>query len=147
MNPGKLVITVHDENKYYTLYADGIYSEKRYIKSTGTTKLVYNGNAVIFLYYTYPAHRQVCAVRNTETKGIYLPGLSKKVYQLFSLSASRVDRVRRAVDYLNKSHGGAYNFSDHFYIRLYFLLLGKSEVSGSGISRLAELFPRENPSL
>jgi hypothetical protein len=144
MNSKKLVITVHDENKYYGLYADGVYGEKRYVKSTGTTKLFYNENAVIFLYYTYPAYRQVCAVRNTENGGIFLPSLSKKVFLLFNLSASRVDSVKRAVNFLNKTYGSAYNFSDDFYIRLYFLLLDKSKVYDSDIKRLAELsgFPR-----
>jgi hypothetical protein len=143
MNPNKLIVTVHDENKYYTLYADGVYSEKKYIKSTRTTKLYYDENAVIFLYYTYPAHRQVCAVRNTETKGVFLPGLSRKAYQLFSLSASRVDGVKRAVYFLNKTYGNAYNFSDDFYIRLYFLLLDKGGVYNEDIKRLVESFPQK----
>jgi hypothetical protein len=150
MKSKKLVITVHDENKYYGLYADGIYSEKRYIKSTRATKLFYGENAVIFLYYTYPAYREVCAVRNTEHKGIYLPSLSKKVYPLFTLSSSRVDSVKRAVSFLNKTYGSAYNFSDDFYIRLYFLLLEKGGARESGIkriNRLVELFPGEKPSL
>jgi hypothetical protein len=132
-----LTITARDKNEYYSLYADGPYLEKKYIKYTGTTKLVYGDNAVIFLYYKYPAYRQACAVRNAEGAAS-LPGLSKKVNQIFSLSASRVDRLKKAAEFLDRNCGSAYNFSDAFYIRLYYLLLKRKTLTGPELLSLAD---------
>jgi hypothetical protein len=137
----RLTISIPDKNEYYSLYADGQYLEKRYIKDTGITELTYDENAVIFLYYTYPAYRQVCVIRNTDALGISLPALSKEVTQIFSLSASRIDKMKKVVDFLNRNYESAYNFSDAFYIRLYYLLLKRKTPNRLEIQRLAEKHP------
>jgi len=122
LNDSVLTVTIPAHNNYYSLYADGIFSEKEYHEPTQTTNLFYPKNSAIFLYYTYPTHRTVSLVRNvgleSRLKLTLLPSLSKRVNVLFSFSASRVDKTKRAVAHLNANYKGAYHWSDFFYWRL-----------------------------
>jgi hypothetical protein len=67
-----------------------------------------------------------------------LPGLSKTTRLLFTVHASRVDKLRRAVGFLNKhSQSGAYRYDDGFYLRLYFLLQKSGKLSYLSLRRMA----------
>jgi len=109
---------------------------KTYIKDTGESFFAYPPGAVIFLYYTYPTHRAASAVRHVPG-GASLPGLSNKVNLLFTVHASKVDKLKRAVGYLNKNAGGAYRFGDDFYLRFYFLLEKKGKLNYPALRNLA----------
>ncbi|MDR2864331.1 MAG: hypothetical protein LBV68_01815 [Spirochaetaceae bacterium] len=140
----ELKITIPDNNNYYSLYADGVCEKREYIKESGITRFTYREGAAIFLYYTYPAHREVCLIRNVSVplSGtlIFLPSLSNKVEQLFSLSASGVDKTKRAAGFLHKHYGSAHDWSDDFYIRLYFLLRKGGKINYFALEKLADLF-------
>jgi hypothetical protein len=137
--PGELVVTIPDEPSFYSLYADGLYSRKVYHKETGETCLAYPEGSVVFLYYTYPNHRAVTCVRNVPGKAA-LPGLSKMVSVLFTVHASRVDKLKRAVGHLNEHAGGAYRFGDDFYLRLWFVLMQRGKLNYVGLRNLAGRF-------
>jgi len=134
--PGELVIAIPDKLNFYSLYADGVFSRKAYVKDTGESLFAYPPGAVIFLYYTYPTHRAASAVRNAPG-GASLPGLSKKAALLFTVHASKVDKLKRAVGFLNKNAGGAYRFEDGFYLRLYFILEKKGKLNYLALRNLA----------
>ena len=116
-----LEASIPDRAAFCTLYADG-----RHVRRThgdGRTVLCYTAGAVVFLYYTYPAFREALAVRNTPEGGLALPYLSKRVSVLFRVRASRVDKLKRAVGYLNANHSpDAYSRDDGFYTRLAFVM-------------------------
>jgi len=135
--PDELVIVIPDETNFYSLYADGIYSRKTYVKDTGASYFAYSPGAVIFLYYTYPTHRAASAVRYANGNAS-LPGLSRKVNLLFTVHASKVDKLKRAVGFLNKNASGAYRFGDDFYTRLYFILEQKGRLNYPALRSLAE---------
>jgi len=134
--PGELVVSIPDEFNFFSLYADGAYSRKAYVKDTGESFFAYPPGSVVFLYYTYPAHRAASAVRHAPGSAS-LPGLSKKVSLLFTVHASKVDKLKRAVGYLNKNAGGAYRFGDGFYTRLYFILEAKGRLNYLALRNLA----------
>jgi hypothetical protein len=135
-----LVITIPPEGYYYSLYADGLYAKKTYEKETDMTSLYYERGAAVFLYYTYPTHRRVYLVRNSGEEGEAksLPGVSKKVSVIFKQYASRVDKTKRAVSYLNTHYQSAYGYSDKFYTRLSVILLGKGKIDYTAIDALCE---------
>ena len=133
---GELVVCVPDESNFYSLYSDGVFSRKAYVKETGESFFAYPPGAVIFLYYTYPAHRAASAVRHAPGSAS-LPGLSKKVDLLFTVRSSKVDKLKRAVGYLNKNAGGAYRFGDGFYTRLYFILEARGRLNCLALRNLA----------
>jgi hypothetical protein len=134
-----LAVSIPDENAFYSLYADGLFSQKVFDKASRTTSLTFPENAVVFLFYTYPAYREICAVRNAPAgKMILPPGLSRKVTQLFAVRASAVDKLRRAIAFLNRHFGGAYSWDDGFYIRLFFLVSQRGPLSYPALRKLAE---------
>jgi hypothetical protein len=134
-----LIVTIPDKAAFYSLYSDGLLAWKHYDKDSETTSIAYNDNAVVILYYTYPTHREACIIRSTQEGGAAaLPGLSKKVSLLFSVHASKVDKLRRAAGFLNKHHGGAFSKDDGFYLRLYFLLCEKGPLNYPALKNLAE---------
>jgi len=134
-----LEITIPDYNSFYTLYADGLCSWKTYDRQEKHTLLYYPPEAVIFLYYTYLTHREACVIRNVNTgSGIALPGLSKKVNRLFSVQASRVDKLKRAAGWLNKHSAGAFAHDDGFYTRLVYILEQRGKINYPALSKLAE---------
>jgi len=135
--PGELIITIQDNTPFYSLFADGMYSRKTYIKESGSTLLAYAPGSVVALYYTYPTHRAASVVRHVPG-GAELPGLSKKVRVLFTVHASKVDKLKRAVGFLNKHSGGAYQFPDGFYLRLYFILLRRGKLNYIALRKLVE---------
>jgi hypothetical protein len=136
--PGELVVVIPDKMSFYSLFSDGICTRKTRLAGTGETLLAYGEGAAVFLYYTYPAFRAVSLIRN-EPGGAALPGLSKKVRLLFTLHSSRVDKLRRAVGFLNKHLGGAYRHNDAFYTRLYFIVTKRGKISYPALRRLAGL--------
>jgi hypothetical protein len=140
LTPHFLEVIIPDHNSFYSLFADGLHSWKTYDRAKRATIITYPRNAVLFLYYTYPTHREACAVRNTppESGGLLLPGLSKTVSPLFSVRASKVDKLKRAVAFLNKHSGGAYDRDDGFYIRLFFLLQQRGKINYIALEKLAE---------
>jgi hypothetical protein len=135
--PGELVVVIPDESNFYSLYADGIFSRKAYVKDTGESYFAYPPGSVVFLYYTYPTHRAASAIRHAPG-GAALPGLSRKVNLLFTVHASKVDKLKRAVSFLNKNAGGACRFGDGFYVRLYWILESKGKLCYPALRHLAE---------
>ena len=134
-----LEITIPDCNSFYSLYADGILSWKTYDRHKKVNLLYYSPGAAVILYYTYPTHRQACVIRNTDSpNAVSLPGLSKKVSLLFSVHASRVDKLKRAAGWLNKHSHGAFSHDDGFYIRLVYLLEQRGRINYTALSKLAE---------
>ena len=135
-----LAVSIPDENAFYSLYADGLFSQKIFDKASRTTFLTFPENAVVFLFYTYPAYREICAVRNAESdKMAALPGLSQKVTPLFTVRGSAADKLRRAIGFLNRRFGGAYSWNDGFYIRLFFLVRRKGPLNYPALRKLAAL--------
>jgi hypothetical protein len=134
-----LTVAIPDEGGFYSLFADGLFAKKTFDKASGRTFLDFGDNAVIFLFYTYPALREICAVRNAPSDNmVFLPGLSQKVSPLFTVRASAVDRLRRAIGFLNRRFGGAYSWDDGFYIRLFFLVRQRGPLSYPALRKLAE---------
>ena len=136
--PGELVITIPDNPSFYSLYADGLFSRKTYIKEIAASLFAYAPGAPVFLYYTYPTHRAASLVRNTPGNAEF-PGLSKRVAVLWTVHASKVDKLKRAVSFLNKHCGSAFNFSNDFYIRLFFILQLRGKLNYISLRRLAKL--------
>ncbi|MCD1654454.1 hypothetical protein K7J14_07015 [Treponema zuelzerae] len=101
MNNRILSVEILNAPHFYTLYADG--HEDTMIEKPNGVELLYPPHAVLFLYYTFPAHRRVYCVRNSETGKSSLPGLSMPVSILFKQYASRVDKTKRAVSYLRNT--------------------------------------------
>jgi hypothetical protein len=130
----ELTVTILDQNPFYSLYSDGKHSWKSYDNKEKSTHLVYAKDSLIILYYTYPTHREACVIRNTVSGVQRLPGLSKNVSVLFSVHASRVDKLRRAVSFLRKP----LSFDDGFYTRLYFILLSRGKLNYPALRSLAE---------
>jgi len=126
--PEELVISVPDKSAFYSLYADGIFSRKTYLKESGVSLFAYKPGSAVFLFYTYPNHRAISLIRNSPGNA-ELPGLSRKVRVLFTVHASKVDKLRRAIGFLNKHAGGAYHHDDGFYMRLYFILLNRGKLN------------------
>jgi hypothetical protein len=140
-----LEITIPDSNFFYTLYADGLFSWKTYDRQEKKTLLYYPPNAAVFLYYTYPVRREACVIRNIENDtAVWLPGLSKKTALLFSVNASRVDKLKRAVGWLDKHSSSAFMFDDGFYIRLAYLLEQRGKINYTALSKLADSSPVQN---
>jgi len=137
-----LEITIPDRSSFFTLYADGPHSWKTYDRLKKRTLLYYPPGAAVILYYTYPTHREACVIRNigdeAGTGGCMLPGLSKKVFVLFRVRASRVDKLKRAAGWLNKHSSGAFAHDDGFYARLVYLLEQRGKLNYAALGRLAE---------
>jgi hypothetical protein len=130
-----LVITIPEEPPFYSLFAEGPFLYKVFEKRLRATMLTYRENDIVVLYYTYPAHREACVIRNTPS-GSFLPGLSKRVTVLFSVRASRVDKLRRAVGFLKKH--ASLSFPDDFYIRLYFIILSRGKLNYPALKEMVE---------
>jgi hypothetical protein len=136
----QLEIAIPDHNSFYSLYAEGRHCFKAYDRLQKVTLLHYPPGAAVFLYYTYPAHREACVIRNNDAEGaVMLPGLAKKVSSVFRVHASRVDKLKRAASYLNEhSSAGAYGHEDGFYIRLGCLLEQRGKLNYPALRELAE---------
>jgi hypothetical protein len=137
------MVTIPDENRFYSLFSDGNHAWKSYDGRLKTTRLVYPENAVVVLYYTYPTHREACVIRNNSGSlprllpGRLLPGLSKKVSPLFSVHASKVDKLKRAVAFLKKHvSAGAFSFDDGFYIRLFFIISQRGKLNYPALAHM-----------
>jgi hypothetical protein len=137
--PGELVVTIPDYPSFYSLYADGSFSRKTYNKDIAASLFAYAPGAPVFLYYTYPTHRAASLVRNTPGNAEF-PGLSRRVSVLWTVHASKVDKLKRSVSFLNKHYRGAFCFNDGFYIRLYFILLQRGKLNYIALRKLAEKF-------
>ena len=135
--PDELVITIPDKSSFYSLYADGCFTRKTYLQETGLSLFAYKPGSLVFLFYTYPTHRAASVVRYMPGNAA-LPGLSKKVQVLFTVHASRVDKLKRSIGFLNKNAGGAYHYDDDFYIRLYFILLQRGKLNYCSLRKLGE---------
>jgi len=135
--PGELVVVIPDESRFFSLYSDGVYSRKTYLKESGETLLSYEEGSVLFLYYTYPTHRAASCVRNVPGKAEF-PGLSKNVSLLFTVHSSKVDKLKRAVGHLNKNLRGAYRFNNDFYLRLYFILEQRGKINYPALKSLVK---------
>jgi hypothetical protein len=136
----QLEVAIPDRNSFYTLYAEGRHCFKTYDRQKKVTLLHYPPDAAVFLYYTYPTHREACVIRNNDAEdGVMLPGLAKKVSTLFRVQASRVDKLKRAVSYLNQhSSSGACGREDGFYVRLGFLVEQRGKINYPALRELFE---------
>jgi hypothetical protein len=141
----QLEVAIPDHNSFYTLYAEGKHCYKAYDREKKVTLLHYPPGAAVVLYYTYPTHRTACIIRNNDADdGILLPGLAKKVSALFHVQASRVDKLKRAVFYLNEHSGvGAYGHDDGFYIRLGCLVEQRGKLNYPALRELSETSVKE----
>ena len=143
-----LEITIPDRNSFYTLFSDGPHAWKTYDRQKKHTLIYYPPGAAVILYYTYPTYREACVIRNigeeTGTGSCMLPGLSKKVFVLFRVRASRVDKLKRAAGWLNKHTSGAFAHDDGFYARLVYLLEQRGKLNYAALSKLAEGSPAQN---
>ena len=134
-----LEITILENPVFYSLYADGIFSFKTFYKNLKANVFVYDDDAIVVLYYTYPAYREACVIRNTVQGGKLLPGLSKEVSVLFSVRASKVDKLKRAMGFLRKNlNTGAYTKDDGFYTRLYFILMQRGKINYTALKSLIQ---------
>jgi len=136
----QLEVAIPDHNSFYTLYAEGKHCFKSYDRLKKVTLLHYPPGAAVVLYYTYPTHREACVIRNNDPEnGVMLPGLAKKVSPVFRVHASRVDKLKRAVSYLNEhSSAGAYGHEDGFYIRLGYLIEQRGKINYPALRSLFE---------
>jgi hypothetical protein len=150
MGDSLLTITIPPEDSFYSLFSDGLFIAKQYDKEADITELSYNQDSAIFLYYTYPTHRRAYLVRNVPENGgralVGLPGISKKVQVLFRQFASRVDKTKRAVSYLNSHYENAYLFSDLFYYRLDIILSMKGKLNYRAIDSIVKNALKGEPS-
>ena len=145
---GHLCVTIPDHNNFYSIYADGKYSWKTYDRIIKSTLLYYPPGSAVFLYYTYPTHREACVIRyNAIAGGIMLPGLSKHVSVLLQVHASRVDKLKRACGFLSDHTQGAFVHDDGFYIRLSYLLQQRGKLNYSLLRKLSENSPVKQRSL
>jgi len=138
--PEHLEVTIPDTNAFYSLYADGLLARKTYIGELRSTVIEYAHNAAIVLYYTYPTHRTACLVRNSDASTfplVSLPGLSRKVSLVFSVNASRVDKLKRAIGFLHSNFNNAFSHNDGFYIRLYCILRQRGKLNYTALRELA----------
>ena len=140
-----LEVTIPDYNSFYTLYSEGPHSWKTYDQAEKQTLLYYPTGSVVILYYTYVTYREACVIRNYNINtSILLPGLSKRVNVLFRVRASRVDKLKRAVSWLNTHSAGACAHNDGFYIRLVYLLEQRGKINYAALSRLADSSQAQN---
>ena len=138
-----LEITIPDRNSFYTLYSDGPHAWKTYDQQKKATLLYYPPGAAVLLYYTYPTYREACVIRNIQDEtgqgGCMLPGLSKKVFILFRVRASRVDKLKRAAGWLKEHcYAGAYGHDDGFFMRLVYILEQRGKLNYVALRDLAE---------
>jgi hypothetical protein len=142
----QLEVAIPDHNSFYTLFAEGRHCFKAYDRLKKVTLLHYPPGAAVFLYYTYPTHREACVIRNNDSEnGILLPGLAKKVSPVFRVHASRVDKLKRAVSWLNvHSPAGACGHDDGFYTRLGYLIEQRGKLNYPALRGLSESSLKEN---
>jgi hypothetical protein len=141
-----LAVTIPNETCFYHLYADGRYVSKQYGEAGGSADLFFADNSAVFLYYTYPAHRRVYLVRTAAAgtaSSKNLPGLSEKVKIIFKCRASRVDKTKHAVSYLNEHYGNAYQYPDLFYHRLGVLISATGKLRYEKIDGLLAQYLKE----
>ena len=131
-----LDIVIPDKNSFFTLFAHGEHLRKVYLKDKGVTTLSYLENSVVYLFYTYPTHRVACVIRNNSGQSS-LPGLSKNVSLLFSVHASKVDKLHRAFSFLNR-RGVAFTLPDDFYLRLFFILSQRGKINYGALRELLD---------
>ena len=131
-----LDITIPDKNSFFSLYAIGEHTRKVYIEKDKATILSYFENAIIYLFYTYPTHRVACVIRN-EPGSTSLPCLSRNISLLFSVHASKVDKLHRAFFFLNK-RGIAFSLPDSFYLRLYFIVSQRGKINYGALRKLLD---------
>jgi hypothetical protein len=134
-----LVIIIPTRPRFYSLYVDGKLARKAFVREENATRLFYGINAVITLYYTYPSFRAAHIVRNIPG-GREFPGLTSAVTELCSFRASRVDKLRRALDYLDKHFTSAFGFPDAFYLRLSFLIEARGKLNYIALNTLAQKY-------
>jgi hypothetical protein len=130
-----MLVDIPATPQFYTLYADGC--EETMVHTPIGAQLIYPHQSIVFLYYTFPAHRRVYCIRNTGIGAKELPGVSCPVSILFKQYASRVDKTKKAVSYLREHYPDiAFSLSDAFYTRLGLLLLEKGKISYSSLDYL-----------
>lgn len=134
-----LEVTIPDESSFYSLYSDGLLARKTYVREQKSTVIEYAPNAVLALYYTYPTYREACLVRNASSSFplVSLPGLSQKVSLIFSVNASRVDKLKRAISFIHSNFGNFFSKDDGFYIRLHFILRQKGKINYMALRELS----------
>lgn len=136
-----LVIIIPTRPRFYSLYADGKLARKAFVREEDATRLFYNADDVIALFYTYPSFRAAHIVRNIPG-GREFPGLSHNVSELCAFRASRVDKLRRALGYLDTHFKSAFDFPDAFYIRLAFLIETRGKLNYIALDTLAQKYAR-----
>lgn len=125
----QLEVEVFNKPQFFSLYCEGPFFLQTFTEDSSVFH--FKENAVLFLYYTFSAHRRVYCIRN-ETSSFMseLPNVNKKTTILFKQFASRVDKTKRAVSYL-KEHYENYSFSfdNQFYYKLDILLKEKGKLN------------------
>lgn len=124
-----LTVTIPNEDNFFSLYADGLFMVKHFDPDSGETNIEYEKDSLVYLYYTYPTHRRVYLIRNTQGPScIRLPNVNKPVKVLFKQFASRVDKTKRAVSYLHTHYQKAFDECDSFFYKLDILLKRKGKL-------------------
>ena len=133
-----LLISVSDSG-YYLLDVFGVPCSKT--SKNGSVVYTFPPDCAVFLFFRYQNARIATLIRNTAGNYHFI-GFSRKVKALFSVNASRVDKLKLAVDCLNKYCNGAYRFSDDQYLRLYAVLKHPGKLN---IPALSSLFKNNIP--
>lgn len=146
-NENNLVVVIPDEySNVFSLYAEGRLIAKKYLKDYNVTQIEYKAGSIVFLYYTMPRQRMiVCArvplpppARNGTLKKMMNCSIPLK--QMFSFKASRVDKTRRVIGFLNSHFKNAYCWPDAFYKELAIRIALKGDINFQELDRLSDRF-------
>lgn len=135
------VLIPHKENNFYTLYVSGCYGAKTPI-SDGTDFSFISGSLLV-LYYTYPAHRRAYIVRFTENGKTELPGLSEPIHKIICVYASKVDKLKKSLSYIQEHYEFLFSLPDIFFVRLERVIQRKGKLNYDALRSLCEQQKRE----
>ena len=137
--PENLFISIPQTPRYYSLDVYGEHSSK--ISKSKSVVYTFPPYAAIFLFFRYQNTRISTLIRNVPGDYHFI-GFSRKVKSLFTVNASRVDKLKLAIDCLNKYCQGAYHFTDDQYLRLYAVLKKPGKLN---LPALSSLFKKNIP--
>lgn len=136
------VLIPHKEKpSYYTLYVKGNYSTKKDFADGVNFEFVQN--SLLILYYTYPAHRRAYVVRFTGNDNTHLPGLSQPVKILLVVHASKVDKLKKAISFIQEHYFKPTYLPDLFYYRLEQIIKQKGKLNYETLHCLCQNHSKE----
>jgi hypothetical protein len=133
------------KHSFYTLYAEGASCG---ITDTGDTfKVSFSPSGTIILFYTFPHHRRLYAVRRESTAGIRKQFIDcvEPLFSLFQLRGRAFDRFKRALEYIKKTAGArCFDYPSLFWFQLA-CLCREDKNSLLNISILMHRYDPDNP--